>query len=97
MTKQQTSIGRRYFLKTSVLDGGGLMLSFSWLDSFAFNGKEIIKLARCLIEKKVYYLIFVVFCLERLNANHFIVLTLSCLKILVQLNTNRRFSRPGRK
>ncbi|MBN8575498.1 MAG: xanthine dehydrogenase family protein molybdopterin-binding subunit [Cytophagales bacterium] len=31
MTKMKTSIGRRTFLKTSALAGGGFMLSFSWL------------------------------------------------------------------
>jgi CO/xanthine dehydrogenase Mo-binding subunit len=40
MTKHQTSTGRRNFLKASALAGGGLMLSFSWLNSFA-SKKEI--------------------------------------------------------
>jgi isoquinoline 1-oxidoreductase beta subunit len=40
MTKHQTSIGRRNFLKTSALAGGGLMLSFRWINSFA-SKKEI--------------------------------------------------------
>jgi isoquinoline 1-oxidoreductase beta subunit len=31
MTKVKTSIGRRSFLKASVLAGGGMMLGFSWL------------------------------------------------------------------
>ncbi len=40
MTKQQTSINRRSFLKTSALAGGGLMISFGWLNSFA-SGKKL--------------------------------------------------------
>jgi hypothetical protein len=39
-TKQQTSIGRRSFLKTSAFAGGGLMLSFNWLSSLT-DGKNL--------------------------------------------------------
>jgi len=41
MTLQQTSINRRSFLKSTALAGGGLMISFSWLNSFATGTKEI--------------------------------------------------------
>jgi len=37
MTQQQTPINRRSFLKSSALAGGGLMLSFGWLNSFGKN------------------------------------------------------------
>src|SRR6266542_6754229 len=40
MTKQQTSINRQSFLKTSALAGGGLMISFGWLNYFA-SGKKL--------------------------------------------------------
>lgn len=40
MTKQQTTIGRRSFLKASALAGGGLMISFSWLNSFASGANK---------------------------------------------------------
>jgi len=33
MTKQKTYIGRRSFIKTSILSGGGMMVAFSWLAS----------------------------------------------------------------
>src|SRR5678815_3778678 len=37
MTLQKTSIDRRSFLKKSALTGGGLIISFSWSDLFAFK------------------------------------------------------------
>ena len=43
MTHEQTSITRRTFLKSTALAGGGLMISFSWMSSFAsprVNGGE---------------------------------------------------------
>ena len=40
MKQQRTSIGRRAFLKASALAGGGLMINFSWLNSFAIDPKN---------------------------------------------------------
>jgi isoquinoline 1-oxidoreductase subunit beta len=42
MTIQKSSISRRSFLKSSTLVGGGLLLSFSWSDVFAFNTKSLL-------------------------------------------------------
>ena len=44
MTHQKTSIDRRSFLRSSALAGGGLMLSFSWLNSFASETKGMIEI-----------------------------------------------------
>ncbi|MGL1888449.1 MAG: molybdopterin-dependent oxidoreductase [Reichenbachiella sp.] len=40
MTKLKTKIDRRSFIKTSVVAGGGLMISFSWLASCSENTSE---------------------------------------------------------
>ena len=37
MVQQTSSLGRRAFLKTSALAGGGLLINFSWLSSLAAN------------------------------------------------------------
>ena len=40
MTDSRSSISRRSFLKTSAMAGGGLMISFGWISSFASKSKE---------------------------------------------------------
>ena len=41
MTKQKTYMGRRSFIKTSVLSGGGMMVAFSWLASCNLTTDQI--------------------------------------------------------
>ncbi|MDX2249311.1 MAG: molybdopterin cofactor-binding domain-containing protein [Bacteroidia bacterium] len=46
MTLVKTSYGRRSFLKTTALAGGGMMLGFSWLASCKPNAEELIKMPK---------------------------------------------------
>jgi isoquinoline 1-oxidoreductase beta subunit len=41
MTVLKTKIGRRSFLKTSAMAGGGLMISFGWLGACQPSGKDV--------------------------------------------------------
>ena len=41
MSTQTSYIGRRSFLKTSVLAGGGLIINFTWLNSFAAGADKL--------------------------------------------------------
>ena len=41
MSTQTSNIGRRSFLKTSVLAGGGLIINFTWLNSFAAGADKL--------------------------------------------------------
>ncbi len=50
MAASKTSISRRNFLKSSALAGGGLMLSFSWVSSYATTSAEISSVANELTE-----------------------------------------------
>ncbi len=43
MIQQKAPFSRRSFLKSSSLVGGGFMLNFSWLNSFAAGTKEIVE------------------------------------------------------
>ena len=45
MQNQENSTSRRSFRKTTVIAGGGLMLSFSWTAVFAFKGEKVPPLA----------------------------------------------------
>jgi isoquinoline 1-oxidoreductase subunit beta len=44
MTLFKTSVGRRTFMKSSVMAGGGMMLGFSWLASCKSSTEELLKM-----------------------------------------------------
>ena len=46
MSTVKTKIGRRSFIKSSALAGGGMMLSFSWLDSCKMSPEEVNELPK---------------------------------------------------
>jgi len=50
MKQQRTSISRRAFLNASALAGGGLMINFSWLNSFAIDPKKMTGFPNDLVE-----------------------------------------------
>ena len=50
MTHQQHSINRRTFLKSAALAGGGFMLHFTWLNSFASQTNKVLDLPNAITE-----------------------------------------------
>jgi isoquinoline 1-oxidoreductase beta subunit len=50
MTQTQNSISRRSFLKTSAVAGGGLMISFGWISSFASTSREALAMSDEFVE-----------------------------------------------
>jgi isoquinoline 1-oxidoreductase subunit beta len=54
MTDSRSSISRRSFLKTSALTGGGLMISFGWISSFASRSDEALTISNELSELNGY-------------------------------------------
>ena len=44
MATEKIKFGRRSFIKSSVLAGGGLMLGFSWLAGFKANGSQVLEI-----------------------------------------------------
>lgn len=41
MSKQKVNQGRRFFIKSSLLAGGGMMLAFPWLESCNFSPEQV--------------------------------------------------------
>jgi len=54
MTDSRSSISRRSFLKTSAMAGGGLMISFGWISSFASKPTEALTVSNELSELNGY-------------------------------------------
>ncbi|HEY0900384.1 MAG TPA: twin-arginine translocation signal domain-containing protein, partial [Sphingobacteriaceae bacterium] len=54
MTKVKTTLNRRSFLKASVLAGGGMMLSFSWLGDLQPGSEEAANLPKEWFELNSY-------------------------------------------